>query len=82
MGLSCATELPSKVDPLMVDIEPVCLGVNLEQLGFHLIRGVVVSGGKAQPMGDTEHMGVNGNTLRVPKRLAHDHIGGFPAYAG
>ena len=65
-------EFASKMDPLVIDVQPIGLRVDFHELRLNLFRRIVVARRKPQLMGDAEYMRIDGDALRVSKRLAHN----------
>ena len=53
--------------------------IDLEQLRLGFRGRVVVSRREAEAVGDAEHMGVDGDSLRVFERFAHDDVRRLPS---
>lgn len=58
------------MDPLVIDVQPIGLRVDFQELRLNLFRRIVVARRKPQLMGDAEYMRIDGDALRVSKRLA------------
>lgn len=74
-------EFASKMDPLVIDVQPIGLRVDFHELRLNLFRRIVVARRKPQLMGDAEYMRIDSDALRVSKRLAHNHICRFAPHS-
>ena len=59
-GVAGAAVVAAEVDPLMVDVEPVFLGVYFQERLFRFCRGVGARAGEFQAVRDAEYVRVDG----------------------